>query len=126
MNTIQDPFQILTWPSDARMRTGMLRAHGPVTRLGVTRLGSIRLSLVLLLLCAVVCAQASFAFGHSHQRSSQHCCGLCHAGPLPFLQPVNSAASAPAIAMAWLCRAVDCDTPHEVRLAASSSRAPPA
>ena len=72
------------------------------------------------------CAQAvSLDYRHSHQRSSQHCCGLCHAGPLPFLQPVNSAAAAPAIAIAWLYRSVDYDTPHEVRLAASSSRAPP-
>ena len=86
-----------------------------------------RLSLVVLLMCAVICAQAAaLDSGHSHQRVSQHCCGLCHVGPLPFLQPVNWAAVAPSVAVAWLCRSVESDTPHEVRLAAGSSRAPPA
>ena len=104
----------------------MLRTQAPTTRLGVTRLSITRLGVVMLVMCAVVCAQtASFISGHSHQRVSQHCCGLCHAGPLPFLQPVNQAAVAPSVAVAWLGWSFNSDTPHEVLLAAGSSRAPP-
>jgi hypothetical protein len=88
--------------------------------------GIARCSLVLLLLSAVVCAQtASLSAEHSHN-SSQHCCGLCHVGPIPFLQPVVAAALAPIVALAWLASASDLDSPHEVLLTAGSSRAPPA
>ena len=59
--------------------------------------------LILLLACAVVCAQAmSFVSQQSHHNGSEHCCALCHAGPLPFLQPVVAAACAPALSVAWL------------------------
>ncbi|MCX6633405.1 MAG: hypothetical protein NTW28_37900 [Candidatus Solibacter sp.] len=82
--------------------------------------------LVLLFLCALICAQtASFASEHSHQHSPEHCCGLCHAGPLPLLQPVTSAGFAPIVAVAWLSWSRDFDTPHEALLTAGSSRAPP-
>jgi hypothetical protein len=85
-----------------------------------------RVLLVLLFLCALLCAQSgSFASEHSHEHSSQHCCGLCHIGPLPLLQPVTSAGLAPIVEVAWLSSSFDFDTPHEVLLAAGSSRAPP-
>jgi hypothetical protein len=80
---------------------------------------------VLLFLCALVCAQtASLASEHSHNRS-EHCCGLCHVGPLPLLQPVAAAGFAPIVTVAWLSLSGDFDTPHEALLAAGSSRAPP-
>jgi hypothetical protein len=80
---------------------------------------------VLLFLCALICAQtASFASDHSHNRS-EHCCGLCHVGPLPLLQPVTAASGAPIMAVAWLALSRDFETPHEALLAAGSSRAPP-
>jgi hypothetical protein len=88
--------------------------------------GIARCSLVLLLLYAVVCAQtATLSAEHSHN-SSQHCCGLCHVGPLPFLQPVVASALAPGIASTWLVSASYLDSPHEVLLTTGSSRAPPA
>ena len=85
----------------------------------------LRLSGVMLLLCAVVCAQAvSLEQVHSH--SSQHCCGLCHTGPLPF-EPISiGAAGLPALALIWLAVSDDCDGVREILAAASSSRAPPA
>jgi hypothetical protein len=88
--------------------------------------GIARSSLVLLLLYAVVCAQtAPLSAEHCHQNPSHHCCGLCHVGPLPFLQPVLAVALAPIIALAWLASASDLDSPHQVLLSAGSSRAPP-
>jgi hypothetical protein len=86
-----------------------------------------RVLLVVALLCAVVCAQAASLISEQlHQHSSQHCCALCHIGPLPFLQPAIAAYSAPVLATEWFEWSVELDTPHEVLLAAGYSRAPPA
>jgi len=86
-----------------------------------------RISLILFLMCAVVCVQAaSIASEHFHQHSSQHCCGLCHAGPLPFIQTAITAALAPMLSQTWLEQTPGSAPAHEVLLAAGSSRAPPA
>jgi hypothetical protein len=85
-----------------------------------------RLAFVLLLMCAIICAQAaSLASEHFHQHSSQHCCGLCHVGPMPFLRAAVFAGPAPMVTLAWISRACDFDTDHEVLLTAGDSRAPP-
>jgi hypothetical protein len=86
-----------------------------------------RVLLVVALLCAVVCAQAaSLASEQFHQHSSQHCCALCHIGPLPFLQPASATYLAPVLATEWFEWSVELDTTHEVLLASGYSRAPPA
>jgi hypothetical protein len=80
---------------------------------------------VLLFLCALICAQsASLASQHSHNRS-EHCCGLCHVGPLPLLQPAASTGFAPILSVAWLSPSHDLDSPGDALLTAGSSRAPP-
>ena len=82
--------------------------------------------LVLLFLCALICAQsASFASKHSHWGASHHCCRLCHPGPLPLLQAVNSTGLSPIRAVAWLSLSHDFEAPHEGLLTAGASRAPP-
>jgi hypothetical protein len=90
--------------------------------------GIVRVSLVALFLCAMVCAQAaSLASEYWHHHSSQHCCLLCHIGPLPLLQSnVSAAAVAPVLSTVWLERSSGVETPHEVLRAAGDSRAPPA
>jgi hypothetical protein len=81
--------------------------------------------LILLLMCAVVCAQTALLCSkHSHQHSAQHCCGLCYAGPMPLLPATVSTGFVPFVALAWIFWACDLNTPHDVRLAASDSRAP--
>ena len=91
------------------------------------RAAAVRTSLMVLLMCAVVCVQtASVVSEPFHQHSSQHCCGLCHAGPLPFLQAVLTAAFAPALSQVWLEQSRGPAVAHEVLLAAGFSRAPPA
>ena|SRR5712692_6430118 len=78
--------------------------------------------LVLLFLGALICAQAaSFAIHHSEQ----HCCALCHAGPLPFIQPGTVSALSPYLAAIWIARPLASEAPHDVLLDAGSSRAPP-
>lgn len=80
---------------------------------------------MLLFLCALIGAQtASFASEHSHNRS-EHCCALCHVGPLPLLQPVASAGVVPAVPVAWLTLSREFDKLHDAQLTAGSSRAPP-
>jgi hypothetical protein len=87
--------------------------------------GRARIAVVFLFLCAIVCAQtASLAFEH-REHSSEHCCRLCHLGPLPFLQAAPVAHVAPIIALAWFAPVPEDDTTHQVLLRAASSRAPP-
>jgi hypothetical protein len=82
---------------------------------------------VVLLLCVVACAQtASFTCAHSHRYWSEHCCQLCHLGPLPLLQPAASGTGSPILAVAWLERSGDLSAAHETHPSAGSSRAPPA
>jgi hypothetical protein len=86
-----------------------------------------RAALVILLMSAVVCAQAiSLAFEHSHQHGSQHCCTLCHSGPLPMVQPAGAATVAPTVALAWVETTSGCNLPHDVPLVSGACRAPPA
>jgi len=81
--------------------------------------------LVLLFLCALIGAQAaSFAGTHSHQHSAQHCCALCHAGPLPFLEPAATAAPSPYLDAIWIAGPPESEAPHSVLLDSGSSRAP--
>jgi len=87
----------------------------------------IRVLLVVALLCTVVCAQAASLISEQfHQHSSQHCCALCHIGPLPFLQPASATYQAPVLATEWFPWSVELDTPHEVLLPSGYSRGPPA
>ena len=83
--------------------------------------------LVLFLLAATVCAQThAFAFEHQHH-SSEHCCLLCHVGPLPLLpSSVSVAAVAPVLSTVWLAWSDGVEAPRETLLSAASSRAPPA
>jgi hypothetical protein len=86
-----------------------------------------RTVLILLLMCAVIFAQAaSLASEQFHQHSSQHCCGLCHVGPMPFLKTVANLAFAPMVTVAWVSGCYDSGITHEVLLTAGDSRAPPA
>jgi hypothetical protein len=90
------------------------------------RLGSRSMRLlVLLFLCALLGAQAaSFTGVHSHEHSAQHCCALCHAGPLPFLEPGMVASISPQVAVIWIAGPAELEIPHDALLDAGSSRAP--
>ncbi|HKE25473.1 MAG TPA: hypothetical protein VKB88_24105 [Bryobacteraceae bacterium] len=86
-----------------------------------------RALLVLCILCLVVWAQSSaLALQHSEHHSSEHCCLLCHAGPLPFLQTTVAISLAPVLPVAWFASAIEVADTHDVLIATSCSRAPPA
>ena len=82
---------------------------------------------VLPLLCLVLVAQVSaFVSANEQHHSQDHCCLLCHVGPLPFLHTHVSPVVAPVFCMVWMESAPDFIPIHEVLLSTSSSRAPPA
>jgi hypothetical protein len=58
--------------------------------------------------------------------ATEHCCVLCHVGPLPFLRATTTAAIAPVFHLVWLESNPHGESDREVLAAASSSRAPPA
>jgi hypothetical protein len=86
-----------------------------------------RLLVVLLLLCVTMVAQYSALSAQSESHHSpDHCCLLCHVGPLPFLQTSVAAAMAPLFQVVWLAPQARFETTSDVRLVPSPSRAPPA
>jgi hypothetical protein len=86
-----------------------------------------RLLVILLLLCVTLMAQSSALSAESESHhSTDHCCLLCHVGPLPFLQTSVSAALAPLFRVVWLAPPAHFETVSDVLLVPGSSRAPPA
>jgi hypothetical protein len=83
--------------------------------------------LVLLLLCVIVFAQvAALASQFEQHGACDHCCLLCHVGPLALLPPSAPVVLAPAAPAGWRAASFVSDIARELPLAASSSRAPPA
>ena len=81
---------------------------------------------IVLLLCVTGLAQyAALVSEPESHHASDHCCRLCHAGPLQFLQSAAAAAVAPVFEVVWLTPAVEVADVHDVQLPASPARAPP-
>jgi hypothetical protein len=82
---------------------------------------------VLLLLCLLLVAQsAAFASANEQHHSTDHCCLLCHVGPLPFVHTHSSAVVMPNPSRVWLEPSPDFVATHDVFLSTTSSRGPPA
>ena len=83
--------------------------------------------LVVLLLCATLGAQTnSFVSEQETHHGSDHCCGLCHLGPIPILPSAAVAVVAPVSSAVWVAPSSAPGAPREVLLASAPSRAPPA
>jgi hypothetical protein len=81
----------------------------------------------LLLLFAVVCAQTAWlASDCGHEHSSQHCCGLCHAGPMAFVAPAILFSAAPVSPVEWVGMPPLSNAPLQALCGTGTSRAPPA
>ncbi|MBS1855709.1 MAG: hypothetical protein JST11_10115 [Acidobacteria bacterium] len=100
-------------------------APPPAAEAPVCALAWIRFVAVLLLLLCVVCTQGA-ASAEDHHHSAQHCCAICHAGTLPFLQPVTSALVAPALPAVWFEPAAKLNASYASLVLTGESRAPPA
>jgi hypothetical protein len=82
---------------------------------------------VLLLLCLLLVAQsAAFASANEQHHSQDHCCLLCHVGPLPFVHTNSTAVVMPNLSMVWLDPPPDFVATHDVQHSTTSSRGPPA
>ncbi len=82
---------------------------------------------IVLFLAALVCAQAAaLLIVHSHQNTSDHCCLLCHIGPMPFVAASVSELPAPDLPVLGLASSAGLDQPCEVLGSARLSRGPPA
>jgi hypothetical protein len=80
-----------------------------------------------LLLCLILAGQfLALASQEESHHASDHCCLLCHVGPLPFLQTAVTRGVTPVFQIAWLDPTPDFWPTHQVLLAASFSRGPPA
>jgi hypothetical protein len=81
---------------------------------------------IVLLLCVTGAAQFAALVGEPEpHHSSEHCCLLCHMGPLQFLQAAPAAGPVPVFAVVWLTPAESVATAHDVQLSTSPARAPP-
>jgi len=80
----------------------------------------------LLLMLAVVCAQTAWLSDCGHAHSSQHCCGLCHAGPMTFVAQAIFSSAAPVSPVEWVAVALGSNAPPQSFCGPGSSRAPPA
>ena len=94
--------------------------------MGRNRRHSGRTLLVLLLVCLTLLGQ-SFALASQEEshHAPDHCCLLCHVGPLPFLQTTVTGTTTPVFLAIWLAPTLDCEPAHQVLLSATSSRGPP-
>jgi hypothetical protein len=82
--------------------------------------------LVVVLLCVVICWQASaLALLHHQHGATEHCCLLCHTGPLPLLQAALPSAVAPLLWAAWFSATPEFEGTYDALISTSSSRAPP-
>ena len=83
--------------------------------------------LVVLLVCLTLMGQSlALAFQGESHHGPDHCCLLCHVGPLPFLQTTVTATVTPSFLVVWLAPVPDFEPAHRVLLSAISSRGPPA
>jgi hypothetical protein len=83
--------------------------------------------LIVLLLCVTGITQyAALVSEPETHHASDHCCLLCHAGPLQFLQVTASSGMTPVFAVVWLTPTSEVPAVQDVQLRASSARAPPA
>ncbi len=81
---------------------------------------------IVLLLCVTGVAQFASLVGEPEtHHASDHCCLLCHVGPLQFLEASASAAVAPVFEVVWLTPAAEASAADDVQLPAGPARAPP-
>jgi hypothetical protein len=86
-----------------------------------------KILIVGILLCLTVLAQSAALLEQaSPHHSGNHCCLLCHVGPLPFLQTTVASVLAPVLRVIWLAPTPRIESSSNVCLYPSPSRAPPA
>jgi len=81
---------------------------------------------VLLLLCVTMLAQTSALSAQSEtHRGPDHCCLLCHVGPLPFVETAVTATIAPILQVVWLALPPGIESISDPAVVPGPSRSPP-
>ena len=89
-------------------------------------IGLRRLFLTVLVVFATLSAQAaSLTAEPETHHVSDHCCGLCHLGPIPILPSTVTGVAAPHFAPVWLADSGAAGAPRQVLVTSAASRAPP-
>jgi len=82
---------------------------------------------IVLLLCVTGAAQfAALVAEPETHHASDHCCRLCHIGPIPILPSAAVAVVALIFSAVWVAPPSAHGAPREVLLPSAPSRAPPA
>ena len=113
-------------PRNNSIRVSVLRSGRPAqaARVGYLSWKTLR---VLLLVCLTLLGPSlALTSQEESHHATDHCCLLCHVGPLPFVQTTVSATVMPVFSVAWLLPTPDFELAHSPFLFASSSRGPPA
>jgi hypothetical protein len=85
-----------------------------------------KLVLVLLIACGTLCSQeASVTPGHTHRSGPEHCCGVCHAGHLPLIEPASSFSVLPPARGDWFQSSEKRHRQQDALIVFGQSRAPP-
>ncbi len=82
--------------------------------------------MVLFVLCLTALGQCcAIAAEHEQHGPNEHCCLLCHIGPLASLDAAVPTCTAPVDSVTWIPAPAESASPHEAPVSRSSSRAPP-
>jgi len=85
-----------------------------------------KLVLVLLIAYGTLASQGAWVTpGHTHPSGPEHCCGVCHAGHLPLVQPVNSLSIIPSVRRDWFRSIEEHHRQQDALIVLRQSRAPP-
>jgi hypothetical protein len=85
-----------------------------------------KLVLVLLIAYGTLSSQgASVSPGHTHSSRPAHCCGVCHAGHLPLIEPANSFRVLPPARGDWFQSSEKRNRQQDALIVLGQSRAPP-
>ena len=104
-------------PGRAAIIKGM--ARGRTTYVG-------KLVLVLLIAYGTLSSQGAWVTpGHTHRSGPEHCCGVCHAGHLPLVEPVNAFSVLPPARRDWFHSSEKRQRQQDALIVLGQSRAPP-
>ena len=85
-----------------------------------------KLVLVLLIAYGTLCSQeTSVTPGHTHRSGPEHCCGVCHAGHLPLIEPARSFSVLPPVHGDWFQSSEKRHRQQDALIVLGQSRAPP-
>jgi hypothetical protein len=85
-----------------------------------------KLVLVLLIAYGTLSSQGAWVtHSHTHRGGPEHCCGVCHAGHLPLVEPAGSFSVLPPARTDWFQFPEERRRQQDALVVLRQSRAPP-